>query len=65
MHGLRYACAQRRYEDLAGWKCPLASGPSQADLAGARMRIDQQARATVARELGHNRKVVSQTYLGK
>ena len=65
MHGLRYEYAQRRYEDIAGWKCPLAGGPPQGSLTGARERIDRQARTTVARELGHNRRTVSETYLGK
>ena len=27
MHGLRHAYAQRRYEDLTGWRCPLAGAP--------------------------------------
>ena len=29
MHGLRHAYAQQRYEELTGWKCPAAGGPSQ------------------------------------
>ena len=65
MHGLRYTYAQRRYEDIAGWKPPLAGGPSQAGLTGARERMDRQARTTVARELGHNRRAISERYLGR
>ena len=65
MHGLRYSYAQHRYEDVAGWKPRLAGGPSQAGLTGARERIDRQARTTVARELGHNHRAISERYLGK
>ena len=65
MHGLRYSYAQRRYEDITGWKPPLAGGPSQAGLTGARERMDRQARTTVARELGHNRRGISERHLGK
>jgi len=65
MHGLRHAYAQRRYEDIAGWKCPLAGGPAQSGLTGARERIDRQARTMVARELGHNRREISEQYIGK
>ena len=40
MHGLRHAYAISRYEELAGWKPPVAGGPAQASLAGARRRMD-------------------------
>ena len=65
MHGLRYTYAQCRYEDLTGWKPPLAGGPPQSSLTGARGRIDKEARTIIARELGHNRREVSEHYLGK
>ncbi len=65
MHGLRHAYAQRRYEELAGWRCPLAGESPGSALKGARGRIDREARVTVARELGHNRRAVSETHLGK
>ena len=64
MHGLRYTYAQCRYEDLTGWPPPLAGGPPQKSLTGARERIDRDARTTVARELGHNRRAISERYLG-
>ena len=65
MHGLRHAYAQCRYEDVAGWKCPLAGGPPRKSLTGARERIDRRARTAVARELGHNRREISERYLGR
>ena len=65
MHGLRYTYAQCRYEDITGWKPPLAGGPLRSGLTGARERIDRQARTTVARELGHNRREISEHYIGK
>ena len=65
MHGLRHAYAQRRYEDIAGWKCPLAGGPPQSSLTGARERIDRRARTAVARELGHNRREIVERYIGR
>ena len=34
-------------------------------LKGARGRIDREARATVARELGHSRAAIASTYLGE
>lgn len=61
MHGLRCKYAQRRYEHITGWKPPLSDRPPPSDLE----RVDRQARTTVARELGHNRREVSQRYVGK
>ena len=65
MQGLRYAYAQRRYEEITGWKPPLAGDPPRSGLTGARERIDRQARTTAARELGHNRREISEIYIGK
>ena len=65
MHGLRYTYAQRRYEDIAGWRPPLAGGPPMGGLEGARRRIDEEARLTVSRELGHGRLEIVERYLGK
>ena len=64
MHGLRYTYAQHRYEDLTGWKPPLAGGPLQSSLTGARERIDKEARSILARELGHNRREILERYVG-
>lgn len=30
LHGLRYAYAQQRYEELTGWKSPAAGGPASS-----------------------------------
>ena len=64
MHGLRHGYAARRYEELTGWKAPVAGGPRQRSLTGARRRIDTEARQTIAAELGHGRQAVSATYIG-
>ena len=64
MHGLRHNYAARRYEELTGWKAPVAGGPRQRSLTGARRRIDSEARRTIAEELGHRRKQVVSVYCG-
>ena len=64
MHGLRHGYAQRRYEEITGWKSPAAGGPSRRTLTGARRRIDAAARGTIARELGHERRGVVGVYIG-
>ena len=64
MHGLRHAYAQRRYEEITGWKPPAAGGPSQRSLTGARRRIDAAARRTIAEELGHGRRQIAGVYIG-
>ena len=64
MHGLRHGYAARRYEELTGWKAPVAGGPRQRSLTGARRRIDTKARQTIAAELGHGRREVSSIYCG-
>ena len=64
-HGLRHAYAQRRYADLTGWKAPLAGGPASNSLNSEQRALDRQARATISRELGHNRTAITQTYLGR
>ena len=64
MHGLRHAYAISRYEELAGWKPPVAGGTAQASLAGARRRMDAAARRTIAAELGHSRTGVVGVYIG-
>ena len=64
MHGLRHAYAQRRYEELAGWKAPVNGGPSRRALVGPMRDIDWKARLTIARELGHERGDVVGVYVG-
>ncbi|HNP65630.1 MAG TPA: integrase domain-containing protein [Woeseiaceae bacterium] len=64
-HGLRHAYAQRRYEELTGWKAPLAGGPATKSLNSDQRALDKGARETISRELGHDRTSITRTYLGK
>ena len=62
-HGLRHAYAQQRYQELTGWQCPAQGGPKRRDLESGLKEIDQEARLTVSRELGHERVAVVAIYL--
>ena len=64
-HGLRHAYAQRRYEELTGWKAPAVGGPASKSLNSDQRALDKGARETISRELGHGRESVSATYLGR
>ena len=64
MHGLRHAWAARRYEEITGWKPPVAGGPPMRSLKGARKRIDREARQTISREMGHARRDIVKVYIG-
>jgi site-specific recombinase XerD len=64
LHGLRHAYAQRRYEELTGWKCPAAGGPLSRSLTPQQRDLDQEARLTISRELGHERTGIVKTYIG-
>ena len=64
-HGLRHAYAQRRYEELTGWKAPLAGGPAMKSLNSEQRALDIGARQTISRELGHDRESITRTYLGR
>jgi integrase len=64
-HGLRHAYAQRRYEELAGWKAPHAGGPKSAELTPGQKAIDRAARLAVSAELGHGREEITAVYLGR
>ena len=64
MHGLRFAYAMKRYEELTGWKPPAAGGPRQRSLTGAMRRMDTKARRQIAEELGHSRIGVLGIYVG-
>ena len=63
-HGLRHAYAQRRYEELTGWEAPVAGGPASESLTIEQCALDEGARVTVSRELGHDRASITRTYLG-
>jgi hypothetical protein len=64
-HGLRHAYAQRRFEELTGFKAPLAGGPNRSALSKEERALDEKARAVISRELGHDRTSITRTYLGK
>ncbi len=64
-HGLRHAYAQRRYAELTGWKSPLAGGPATKSLTIEQRALNEGARVTVSRELGHSREQITATYLGR
>jgi integrase len=64
-HGLRHAYAQRRYEELTGWKAPVAGGPASKSLTIDQRALDKGARETISRELGHSREEISAKYLGR
>ena len=65
LHGLRHAYAQRRYEELTGWKAPAAGGPTAHQLTPAQKRGDHEVRLLISRELGHEREQVTAIYLGR
>ena len=65
MHGLRHGYAIRRYEDLTGWKAPVAGGPSRRELEDDDAETDRRARLKIARELGHGRIIVVGRYIGE
>ena len=65
MHGLRHAYAQRRYEELTGWKPPAAGGPPSRLLSREQRDQDLEARLIISRELGHEREQITSVYLGR
>ncbi|MDE0179583.1 MAG: hypothetical protein OXP36_13445 [Gammaproteobacteria bacterium] len=64
MHGLRHGYAIRRYEDLTGWKAPVAGGPLRCDLDGNDATADERARLRISAELGHARPQIVARYIG-
>ena len=64
-HGLRHAYAQQRYGELTGWKAPVAGGPASQSLGIDQRALDEGARETISRELGHDRASITRTYLGR
>ena len=65
MHSLRHAYAQNRYEELTGWKCPVAGGLESRGMTQEQREIDRQARLIISKELGHEREAVTCAYLGR
>ena len=64
-HGLRHQYAQRRYEELTGWRPPHAGGPKRKELTPEQLAIDREARMVVSAELGHAREEITAVYLGR
>ena len=65
LHGLRHAYAQARYEELTGWRAPIAGGPSRRSLNQEEKSADYEARRLISLELGHERETVVANYLGR
>jgi hypothetical protein len=65
LHGLRHGYAQARYRQLTGVLGPAAGGPSSKQLTLAQRALDQKARATISRELGHGREAITAVYCGE
>ena len=63
-HGHRHWYAQRRYELLTGRPCTAAGGKPWEQLTRAERRTDWNARQTISRELGHERRQITDAYLG-
>jgi len=64
LHGLRHQYAQSRYEELTGWKAPAAGGPLGNMLSTDQRALDREARLTISRELGHERREIVAIYCG-
>ncbi|OED38011.1 hypothetical protein AB833_21445 [Chromatiales bacterium (ex Bugula neritina AB1)] len=63
-HGARHHYAQRRYEQLTGFRCVANGGVKPSRMSGTDRQKDVQARQLVSRELGHERKQIVSVYLG-
>lgn len=64
LHGLRHRYAQDRYENLTGNPSPARGGPLPKELSQSQRALDHEARLTISRELGHERKQIVAVYLG-
>ena len=64
-HGLRHAYAQARYEELTGWPCSAAGGPTRRDLKSEREQArHDRARRIISEEMGHVRPQILTLYCG-
>lgn len=64
LHGLRHRYAQARYEALMGFPAPARGGPLPKSMSAEVRAQDHEARLTISRELGHERKQIVAIYLG-
>jgi len=62
-HGARHLYAQERYREESGMDCPARGGKPWKELTEAEKNISDQAREIVSRELGHERKSITNSYL--
>ena len=73
LHGLRYAYAQRRYQELTkyydpqkqGFNCSMAGGKQFSEMPRIEKEIDRKARQKLTHELGHSRLQITKIYCGK
>jgi hypothetical protein len=54
-----------RYRELTGCAAPAAGGPRSKELTVTQKVIDQEARLTISRELGHERPQITGIYVGR
>lgn len=64
LHGLRHHFAQRLYEELAHFPCPLQGGPTRETMSPAQRQMDREVRQHISRELGHERIAIVGMYCG-
>jgi len=62
-HGARHLYAQGRYKKLAGMDCPARGGKPWKELTRDEKDRSDTVRETVSRELGHERKAITNSYL--
>jgi len=63
-HSHRHWYAQRRYEMLTGRSCTAAGGRPFEQMTAAERRADFRARQQITREMGHERRQITDAYLG-
>lgn len=63
-HKHRHWYAQWRYKALTGRDCTAAGGRPFEQMTTAERRADYRARQTITRELGHERRSITDAYLG-
>ena len=63
-HKHRHWYAQWRYRTLTGQECTAAGGRPFEQMTAAERRADYRARQTITRELGHERRQITDAYLG-
>lgn len=63
-HKHRHYYAQRRYREMTGRDCTAAGGRPFEQMTAAERRADYRARQAITRELGHERRQITDAYLG-